>query len=238
MASEYWKWKYRDVRPEEKKPLTAREKRKNWWHYHKWHAAAALLLLAVAGDIAWNALSRTEPDYRIAYVGTNPLPDDTAAALEAASSPLGEDLNGDGQVVVSLRQYASGGGADAGAGAAAEVQLTADIMEGESYFFLLENPEQFQRAYRSLRRLDGSLPDVDDDSAEGTCLPWEACPALAGLELGEYSYELMGSTVTGSSRELVSRLYLARRGFWTERTAANLEGCEALWNRLTEGAIP
>ena len=37
MASEYWKWKFKDVRPEEKRELTPEEKRKNWWHYHRWH---------------------------------------------------------------------------------------------------------------------------------------------------------------------------------------------------------
>ena len=236
MASEYWKWKYRDIQPEEKRPLTARERRRNWWYYHKWHVGAVLLLLAAAGSILWNALCRVEPDYRIAYVGTSPLPDDTAAALEAGFASLGEDLNGDGRVVAVLNQYASSGGTDPGVGAAAEVQLMADLVECESYFFLLEDPERFQREYHVLRRLDGSLPEEEDSS--GTYLAWDACPVLAALELGEYSYELMGSTVSGGSQELVSRLFLARRGFWTEKTTASPEGCEALWNKLTEGAIP
>lgn len=48
----------------------------------------------------------------------------------------------------------------------------------------------------------------------------------------------MGQTVTGDSRALVSRLFLARRGFWTEKSAAYPEGCAALWDKLTEGAIP
>jgi len=41
MASEYLKWKYKDVRPDIPKELTPAEKRSNWWHYHKWYAAAA-----------------------------------------------------------------------------------------------------------------------------------------------------------------------------------------------------
>ena len=83
--------------------------------------------------------------------------------------------------------------------------------------------------------LDGTLPENPSD-AEGTFLPWTACPVLAGAELGEYSYHLMGETVTGSSDELVSGLYLARRGFWTEKTSPYPAGCEALWNELTKGA--
>lgn len=236
MASEYLKKKYQNVRPDAPLELTKAEKRKNWWHYYKWHVGIAAALLAIAGSIAWNALSRVEPDYRIAYVGASPLPEDTAAALEAAFASLGEDLNGDGRTIASLTQYVSGGG-DPSVSAAAQVSLMGDVLECESYFFLLDDPEQFQREYHSLRRLDGSLPDRDDDSAEGTCLVWGNCPVLSGLELGGYAYELMGSTVTGSSQELVSHLFLARRGFWTEKTAAYPEGCGALWDKLTEGAV-
>ena len=109
-------------------------------------------------------------------------------------------------------------------------------MEGESYFFLLEDPEQFQQAYHALRRLDGSLPEKDA-SAEGTYLAWDACPVLRQLDLGGYSYEVMGQTVAGDSQELLSGLFFARRGYRTEEDAPYPEGCGALWERLTEGAV-
>lgn len=239
MASEYWKWKFRDVQPDEKKELTPEEKRKNWWHYHKWHLATGVVLVGIAANLVWNALGIGEikPDYQFAYVGTYLLPDDTAAALENALSGLGEDLNGDGQVVVSLRQYASGGETGMGMAATAEVQLMADIVEGESYFFLLENPEQFQQSYRTLCYLDGTLPEEGDYSAEGTYLPWKSCPVLRELSLGGYSYEVAGQSVAGDNQELLSELSIARRGFWTEEDAPYPEGCAALWNKLTEGAI-
>lgn len=34
MASEYLKWKYRDVKPDQTVELTPRQKRANWWYYH------------------------------------------------------------------------------------------------------------------------------------------------------------------------------------------------------------
>ena len=237
MASEYLKKKYKDVKPDVKRELTPAEKRKNWWHYHKWHVVVAAGLLAILGSIAWNALHQVRPDYQIAYVGTNALPDDTAAAVEACFAALGEDLNGDGEVVVRLAQYASSGGTDPQTVMAAEVRLMADLTGRESYFFLLEDPEQFQRSYHSLRRLDGTLPADGDDSGEGTYLAWDQCPVLAQMDLGEYSYALMGGTASGSSSELLSGLYLARRGFWTEDEAPYPEGCNALWEKITEGAL-
>lgn len=239
MASEYLKWKYRDVQRREHAELSPAEKRKNWWHYHKWHIAIGVVLAGIGINLVCHALGvgQVKPDYRVAYVGSNALPDDTAAAIENTFSALGEDLNGDGQVVVQLTQYASTNGVDAGAGVSAEVALMGDLLDCGSYFFLLEDPEQFQVYYHSLCKLDGSLPDSGDYSAEGTYLSWEQCPALAGAELGSYSYEVLGRAVTGSSDELAAGLYLARRGFWTEKTALYPEGCGRLWNRLTEGAI-
>lgn len=239
MASEYLKWKYRDVTPDKKAELTPGEKRKNWWHYHKWHVAAGVVLTGIGISLVCNAmgLGRIKPDYQVAYVGENALPDDTAAAIESAFAALGEDLNGDGRVTVRLNQYPSSGGTDAGMAASAEVSLMADLLERDSYFFLLEDPAWFQVNYHSLRRLDGSLPEEGDNSAEGVCLSWPDCPALAGAGLGSFSYEVLGKTVTGSSDELAQGLSLARRGFWTEETCAYPEGCDALWERLTEGAV-
>lgn len=238
MASEYLKWKFRDEKREEQRELTPEEKRKNWWHYHKWHVAIAVVLAGIGVNLVCHALGfgQTKPDYQVAYVGENALPDDTAAAIENVFAALGEDLNGDGLVTVRLNQYPTTG-ADSGMAVSSEVTLMGDLLECESYFFLLEDPASFQMAYRSLSLLDGSLPEEGDYSADGTYLPWENCPVLAGAELGDYSYQVLGETVSGSSGELVSGLFLARRGFWTEKDAPYPEGCDALWNRLTEGAV-
>ena len=43
MASEYLKWKYRDVKPDEPIRLTRKEKALNWWHYHKWYVLLGIL---------------------------------------------------------------------------------------------------------------------------------------------------------------------------------------------------
>ena len=235
MASEYLKKKYKDVKPDVKRELTPAEKRKNWWYYHRGHFVVAAVLLAIVGSIVWNALHQVRPDYQIAYVGEYALPDDTAAALEAGFAALGEDLNGDGSVIVRLSQYTSSSSAGAEAVMSSVTRLMADLTECESYFFLLEDPEQFQESYGTLRRLDGTMTE-ERVPVEETCLLWSQCPVLAGMELGEYSYPLMGGTASGDNGELVSGLYIARRGFWTEKTSRYPEGCDALWEKITEGA--
>lgn len=150
MASEYLKWKYRDVKPEKAVELTKQQRRRNWWHYHKWHVLIGGVLVLIAVDWAWSALTQVHPDYQIAYVGTAPLDQEDAAAWEARLSALGSDCNGDGKIVIQLNQYLSVR-EDARMTAAANVKLLADLNARESYFFLLEDPESFQSDYEVLQ---------------------------------------------------------------------------------------
>ena len=239
MASEYLKKKYRDVKPDEKRELTPAEKRKNWWHYHKWHVLIGAVLVLFAVNLVWTTLGigRVRPDYIFAYVGQYRLPDDTEAALETALAGLGEDLNGDGRTVAELRQYTAADGGATAYGMASQVQLIADINSQESYFFLMEDPVDFQRTYSILCYLDGSLPPENDTSAEGTYLTWADCPVLAGLDLGGYAYETADGELSGDSQALLSGLAIGRRGFWTDQTVPYPDGCAALWNAMTEGAV-
>lgn len=150
MASEYLKWKYRDVEPEKPIELTKKQRRRNWWHYHKWHVLIAAALVLVGADWAWNALTRVRPDYQVAYVGSSPLDQEDAAAWEARLAALGADCDGDGRVAVRINQYLSAQ-EDAMYAAAANVKLLADLDARESYFFLLEDPEKFQADYEILQ---------------------------------------------------------------------------------------
>ena len=228
MASEYLLKKYQDVKPDEVRELTKEEKRRNWWHYHKWHVVIAAVLALCAGNILWNILGIGEikPDYSIAYVGTTPLSEETAGALRDGLAAISSDLNGDGKVAVELQQYVSVNTGDSDSlyyAQAARVQLVADITDCKSYFFLLEDPAGFQEATSALCNLDGSLPADGDLTPDGKYVIWGDCPRLTQIELG-------------AAQETVSRLAFARRGFWTEKTVPNAAECNALWDMLTEGA--
>ena len=149
MASEYLKWKYRDVKPEKTVELTKQQRRRNWWHYHKWHVFIGAAVALVTVDWIWNVLTRVTPDYQIAYVGSIPLSEGDGASWEAQLAAFGTDCNGDGKVVVQLNQYLSSQ-EDVMVAAAANVKLLADLDSRESYFFLLEDPEKFQTDYEVL----------------------------------------------------------------------------------------
>ena len=152
MASEYLKWKYRDVQPDKPAELTKKQRRQNWWHYHKWHVGLGAAALLIAGNLVWHAAAQVHPDYQIAYVGSYPLPEEEAAAWESRLAALGTDCDGDGRIAVQLNQYPTGGNGDELMYAAASnVKLMADLDSCESYFFLLEDPEGFQASYEVLQ---------------------------------------------------------------------------------------
>ena len=150
MASEYLKWKYRDVRPDAPAERTKKQRRQNWWHYHKWHVGLGIAALAAAGNLTWHALTQVHPDYQIAYVAAAPLSEEETAAWEEKLAALGTDCSGDGKIVVRVNQYLSAG-EDVMYAAAGNVRLMADLDACESYFFLLEDPEDFQERYEVLR---------------------------------------------------------------------------------------
>lgn len=137
---------------------------KNWWYYNKWFVVFGIAaVLSVLGVIAGN-LKREKPDYQIAYVGVYPLSEDTASSVESAFAAVGEDLNGDGQVIFKLNQYPTAKNADpeiALGQVGWETQLMADLLDCESYFFLLENAEEFNNNYDILAEEPISVSSVN-----------------------------------------------------------------------------
>ena len=90
MASEYLKWKYRDVQPERAVELTSQQKRANWWYYHKWHVllGAGLIALGVAGVIlpTASALLHNTSTLLISLRSMGNLLDGSDAGTETAPS--------------------------------------------------------------------------------------------------------------------------------------------------------
>ena len=212
---------------------------KNWWYYHKWYVLCGVILCLISLHLISNAFGwfKKEPDIQIAYIGETPLPEDTISAIEKAFSSLAGDYNHDGEVLIQVNQYASGSLTDNSAEAAeyrqaAELRLIADINDCESYFFLLENPEDFQKQYQILAMADGSCPKATDFSISNKVFSWGTSKALSEADLGNYQMTLLGQETTGNNQEFLSSLYLGRRCFYDSRKTENPEKCATLWNKL------
>lgn len=126
---------------------------KNWWYYNKWFVILGVVAVFSVVSVIVGNITKTKPDYQIAYIGEYPLPNDTVLSIESALAEMGKDLNGDGKVVFKLNQYPTVKNADpeiALGQVGWETQLMADLLDCESYFFLLENAEEFNMNYNIL----------------------------------------------------------------------------------------
>ena len=226
-----------------KREYTKKERFANWLYYHKWSLAACAVVIWVAGSMLWNILGigQVKPDYRVAYVGSRRIPENSVAVLENALAAFGEDLNGDGQVAVALTQHITADPTSTDNmmyGYAADMTVLADITEGQSTFFLLEDPVEFQLSFQILSHLDGSAPAEDDFEALDKVYRWADCPALAALELGTYEDKYLDLTETGSVQDLLANLYVGRRYFYIAEQDVHPEANARFWQALTEGASP
>ena len=235
MASEYLKWKYKDVPQDKPLELTKQQKRKNWWHYHKWHVIIGAILLVTAGSILAHALGlgQTKPDYQIAYVGAAPLPEDTVKAIEAQLVPYGEDVNNDGKVVFKINQYPTDSneeGADAAVYASgSSIRLMGDLESKQSCLFILENYEDFQKKYDVLADGSGSIAKSADTVEH---IRWGEGSVLKTLELGSYTDTVLGKTISGDSNELMKEMYLTPRGYLPDDNEKEQQACRNVWARL------
>ena len=213
---------------------------KNWWYYHKWYVIIGVILFLIICNLIGNALGlfRKSPDLQVAYIGKASLPADTAAAIQEAFTSLAADYNHDGEIIVQVNQYVNGNdNPDADTAYyqyASEITLIGDISDCESYFFLLEDPADFQRTYQLLASADGSCPDSSDYETEGKILQWSDCPVLADMELGTYTDTSLGQTTTGNNQDILSGLYLGRRCFYTNTVTEHVKECARLWDTLRQ----
>jgi len=121
-------------------------------------------------------------------------------------------------------------------GYGSEITLLADITEGESYFFLMDDPEAVQLSFQILANSDGSIPADDDYEAMDKVFAWADCPQLSSLELGTYEDAYLDQLETGNCQDLLSGLYIGRRYYYDSSMEKNPEGNEKLWQAMTEGA--
>lgn len=215
---------------------------KNWWYYYKWYVVCGVLLLCISIDLIGNAFGwfKKSPDIQIAYVGETRLPEETSAALEEVFASLAEDYNHDGEILVQINQFISGDPDNTDPDAASYRQasmitLMGDINDCESYFFLMENPDDIQKEFQVLAMPDGSCPGDTDFSAEGKVFQWKSCKLLSEKNLGTYTTILFGQEKSGSNQDLLADLYLGRRCFYNKRYSDYADECSQLWDILQRG---
>ena len=96
-------WKPPKHPPEPDAALTEKQKRAarraNWWHYHWGLVVAAVVLIASVVYVIHGLNTTIDPDYSVAVVTADTLPDASVQQLQTALEDYGQDRNRDGVVL-------------------------------------------------------------------------------------------------------------------------------------------
>lgn len=174
-----------------------RARRANWWYYN-WGIVAVLAVVALGVVYAVHGLTTTvDPDCTMALVTAEALPDEAVLRLEQSLTPYAEDRNRDGVTVVEVYNYTWSAHAqrtDMNSQMAGAARMNADLANGETKLWVLEDADGFEQAF-------GVLSEKLGPDWKQKLVPWSEQPALAGLELGSYA-----TAADGSQRQDIQQL--------------------------------
>lgn len=84
-------------------PSTPKGKWDNFWYHYKWAVIAAVFGIIVVTVLVVQVATKTRPDYTVCMVTQQELSLSATNRLQAEFAAVGEDRNGDGEVVVKLQ---------------------------------------------------------------------------------------------------------------------------------------
>ena len=203
-------------------PLTEQEQKKrsraNWWYYHWGIVAVAAVLVVSVIYVAHGLLTTVDPDYTVALVTAEALPDEAVQNLQTALAAYGQDVNGDGMVIVQVNNYTWSANAsltDMNGQMAGATQMNTDLANHESKIWILEDPEGFEKAY-------GALSENLGADWQAALIPWSSQSTLAALDLGSYN-----TTADGTQSQQVQALL-------ANDSVAVFDTSDTLWQGLTK----
>ena len=178
---------------EPNKPLTAQEQKKrsraNWWYYNWGIVAVAAMVVVGVAYVAHGLLTTVDPDYTVAVVTAEALPDEAVQNLQSALADYAEDANNDGAVIVQVNNYTWSANAsltEQNQQMAGATQMNTDLANGESKIWIFEDPEGFEAAY-------GALSEKLGSDWQTKLIMWSQQSALSKLDLGSYDTSVDGS---------------------------------------------
>lgn len=119
------------------------EELRNWWWYNKRFVFVGLVILAIFVYMFAQSANEEEPDYFVGMVSIEPRSTEQLAAIEKQLTAAGEDINGDGKVVLQLKCY-SLDLTKQYSDSEKIIAFDSDILAGISGIFLMDDPQAFQ----------------------------------------------------------------------------------------------
>ncbi len=136
-----------EERVEEVLPTTAKEKLQNFWYYYKWHSIIGLFIAVVLAFGVAQCSTKENPDYTVMTVFDKYVPSEVTDEIEKYLEQFGEDINGDGKVIVHI--YDASAGTDQDIQNANSTRLMAELQRGEVMLFVVD-----EASFTRLHNLD------------------------------------------------------------------------------------
>ena len=84
-------------------PPTPKSRWEDFWYHHKWKVLGFGLAVAILAGLIVHSATRVRPDYLICMVSPVAVPLDAVEQLEKELSSCATDVNGDGEVLVTVQ---------------------------------------------------------------------------------------------------------------------------------------
>ena len=205
------------------KLVTKKDKWDNFWFYYKKHMIVGIILVILAGVFIYDMATKVEPDYTVAMVvGDGYVSEQDTDELEKRLALYGEDLNGDGQTIVSVIVYNlmmgdSSQNVDPEMQTANIVKFVGDLSSNESAIFITDTVgyQYCQQDVGSevLGHLDGTPVTGDEENMDTIKLPLGELSLLDGMTNAEkfegYSFSLRYFTPGQLKKEETADMYAA-----------------------------
>lgn len=216
---------------------TAKDKRANWWYYHKFHVLGVIVAIALIATLVYSFVSKVSPDYAIGLITQQDYSSDVVEKLEQELKAYADDRNGDGQVVVQVNSY-SVNQADVQMQQANVVRLIGDATSFDTVLYLsdLDSFEWLQEqndiffAYT-----DGTTPEEGATDFENMRVNWADCKALSNMDL---SIDMLNAEQAQKYMEplaLSLRVIDGTQFINDEKNVKYYQDCQALMERLISG---
>lgn len=166
---------------------TAKEKRANWWYYHKVHLLIGFIAVLAVGGIIYSMVTKVYPDYTIALLTQNTYSAEVTERLAEELEAYADDRNNDGQVIVRVATYAIGSDSsgDVQVQQANQVRFMGDTSTFESVIYITDD-ESFkwiQSQDGFFTYMDGTTPEADATDYDNMRIAWGDCKALTEMDL-------------------------------------------------------
>lgn len=184
------------------------KKLKNWLYYNWYKTLGIIVLIFVLAQIAISLfhIGETMPDVRVAYIGNKLIDVDLEQSLEQYFEAFADDYNGDGVISVAITDYSfyksEMGNTEEMDEYFQDAKILADVMECDSYFFVLEDPDTFQTKYGILTKKGSDEMLPSDSDLSDALIPYN------------------------------DKLFIGARGFGPDKTCKYYDGCLAMWSRM------